>query len=89
MGSLEIERVDPARKPMPEGYAGVFVVDDVGGIAAVEHPEDRGPTGDHAVPTPRRAKCAACALATHVLVGLQPVFTHVPPIGLRSTTTTV
>src|SRR6476620_11409166 len=46
MGSLEIERVDPARKPMTEGYAGVFVVDDVGGIAAVEYPEDCGPTGD-------------------------------------------
>src|SRR5215208_1534218 len=45
------------------------------------------------VPTPysapRRARCAACALATSVLVGMQPVFTQVPPTSLRSITATV
>src|SRR4051812_5990222 len=45
------------------------------------------------VPTPnsapRRARCAACALATSVLVGIQPVLTHVPPTSLRSITATV
>jgi hypothetical protein len=48
---------------MPEGYAGVFVVDDVGGIAAVEHPKTADPMATDAVPTPysapRQAKCAA------------------------------
>ena len=37
---------------------------------------------------PRRARCAACALATRVLVGMHPVLTQVPPISLRSTTAT-
>ena len=45
------------------------------------------------VPTPksapRRARCAACALATNVLVGMHPVLTQVPPISLRSTMATV
>src|SRR3954469_22576724 len=45
------------------------------------------------VPTPysaqRRARWAACALATNVLVGMQPVLTHVPPTSLRSITATV
>src|SRR6476619_7126530 len=40
------------------------------------------------VPTPysapRRARCAACALATSVLVGMHPVLTQVPPTSLRS-----
>jgi len=56
-------------------------------------PKTADPLATDAVPTPysapRLAKCAACALATNVLVGMQPVFTHVPPISLRSTTTTV
>ena len=38
---------------------------------------------------PRRARCAACALATSVLVGMQPEFTQVPPTSLRSITATV
>src|SRR5271157_3280815 len=33
---------------------------------------------------PRRATCAAYALATSVFVGIHPVFTHVPPNLLRS-----
>jgi hypothetical protein len=33
--------------------------------------------------------CAACALATSVLVGMQPVLTHVPPNRPRSTIATV
>ena len=37
----------------------------------------------------RRATWAARALATSVLVGMQPVFTHVPPKSLRSTMATV
>ena len=45
------------------------------------------------VPTPysapRRAIWAAWALATSVLVGMQPVFTQVPPTSLRSITATV
>src|ERR1700722_12289937 len=45
------------------------------------------------VPTPysapRRASCAAWALATSVLVGMQPVLTQVPPTSLRSITATV
>jgi hypothetical protein len=36
----------------------------------------------------RRARCAAYALATIALVGMQPVFTHVPPKSLRSTIAT-
>lgn len=36
----------------------------------------------------RRARCAAEALATKVLVGVQPVLTQVPPTALRSTTAT-
>src|SRR6478609_11588770 len=38
---------------------------------------------------PRRARCAAWALATSVLVGMQPVLTQVPPTSLRSITATV
>src|ERR1700740_1077958 len=38
---------------------------------------------------PRRARCAACALATMALVGVHPVFTHVPPKSLRSTSATL
>src|SRR3981189_1168351 len=38
---------------------------------------------------PRRARWAACALATSVLVGIQPELTHVPPTSLRSITATV
>jgi hypothetical protein len=37
----------------------------------------------------RRARCAAYALATIVLVGMQPVLTHVPPNRCRSATATV
>src|SRR3954452_4392199 len=37
---------------------------------------------------PRRAICAAYALATSVLVGMQPVLTQVPPNSLRSTSAT-
>ena len=44
------------------------------------------------VPTPysapRRASCAACALATSVLVGMHPLLTQVPPNSLRSTIAT-
>src|SRR3954452_15017051 len=38
---------------------------------------------------PRRDRCAACALATSVLVGIHPVLTHVPPTSLRSITATL
>ena len=38
---------------------------------------------------PRRARCAACALATMVLVGVHPVLTQVPPKSLRSTMATL
>ena len=38
--------------------------------------------------TARAAMRAAYALATIVLVGMQPVLTHVPPKALRSTTAT-
>ena len=38
---------------------------------------------------PRRATWAACALATSVLVGMQPELTQVPPTSLRSITATV
>src|SRR5690349_9813858 len=37
----------------------------------------------------RRARRAAYALATRVLVGMQPELTHVPPTSLRSITATV
>ncbi|CAJ6558150.1 Uncharacterised protein [Burkholderia pseudomallei] len=36
----------------------------------------------------RRARCAAYALAIKVFVGMQPVFTQVPPKRPRSTTAT-
>ena len=36
----------------------------------------------------RRAMCATRALAIKVLVGMQPVLTHVPPKALRSMTAT-
>src|SRR6185369_515826 len=38
---------------------------------------------------PRRARCAAYALATSVFVGVHPVFTHVPPNLSRSIIATV
>src|SRR4051812_19093309 len=39
---------------------------------------------------PRRATCAAYALATRALVGMHPVFTHVPQnLGLQTTATAI
>ena len=38
---------------------------------------------------PVRATCAARALAIIVLVGVQPLFTQVPPSAARSMTTTL
>jgi hypothetical protein len=48
-----------------------------------------GPLGTTPKSAARRATWAACALAIIVLVGVQPVFTHVPPNNFRSMITTL
>jgi hypothetical protein len=57
------------------------------GVLAVHH---RGQVHDTRMPSGPavRATCAARALAIIVLVGVQPVFTQVPPSADRSMTTT-
>ena len=49
---------------------------------------DQLQSGDVYLAGATRARCAAWALATRVLVGMHPLLTQVPPMSLRSTTAT-
>jgi hypothetical protein len=86
--ALEDRAAGHASQVLLDTGAGV-ARDGVGARLHLAHVDPDAAVQDDPVVAARRARCAAYALATSVLVGMQPVLTQVPPNSLRSTNATV